>query len=859
MELPGDSPVRLSPTLLTRVKRFLLTARALVWLTPLLALIPLGQMASDWVEVYRVTATWPRAMPHSFDWVVWKDADDGIRADYVFPHGPAAEAGIREGDEFYMLEGLQYFSAEDLRGATQGIEPGQVRTYYVIRNDEVRTAPVRFTRYPTFLYPLSAALWRFSIWSFTLGAFFHLLGLSIAAPLAMRSRTAWQPLLLILVSSLWMFGNLARMLMVELFGPPVTGSVYDHVFQGLTLLSLAGWIGFPVLLFRKVLCDAELLEDDRLGAGRAAIYVTPLVLAPAALATSVRGSLGPLTLDGLLVPILFYASCYIGAAALLVLALYAFDREKAERLLWSWRPVGAAVILTAALFTALLVLGVVPILGAVTDTTAGWLIVCAQLLFVVPVTLVSAAPLRHGKVDEVLSRALTYLTVLGLVFFAFVGGMSLLDPYLERMAAPRHVVAGLYVVLLLVVFERLARPIRAYTRTFFVTDRQRARKAVSRFQEQMRTILDHETLVRSTIEVVGKAYDARSAILFIRPLGASGPWVSSAYHPEPPYLTERLFHRIWPHFEREGRIWARNPELDESRLPAELSRLLTERGAALAVPIMGDGAPIGLLVLGLKKRRRAVYNLEDLEQLRSLGGQLALAVERLNLVEREKMLARQRAEAQLVALRAQINPHFLFNALNTIISLIEERPEEAEAVVENLAAIFRHILQTSGHPFVSLEEELALVSHYLAIEQARFGDKLRVERDVAPEVKAVPVPAFAVQTLVENAVKHGIEKQREGGRLRIVCRRLEDGLVEIVVSDTGVGIPALYDAAPGELVPDGIYGIGLANVAERLEHLYLRTDLLRMESRPGEGATVRLLVPPARPGASSGDGYRPPG
>ncbi len=827
------------------MKHFLLTARVLALLVPLLTLYPLGRMAQDWVEVYRLTGAFPAdATPRSFDWVVWENTEEGdIRATYVFPRGPAAEAGLQAGDAFYTLEALQYFSAEDLQGAIQGIAPGQERSYILFRGDRPYSASVRFTRYPTFLYPLSSALWHFSLWGFTLGAFFHLLGLFIAAPLALRSRPARSPLLLILVSSIWIFGNLLRLLLIELLGPPRMGSTYDQVFEGLTLLSLMGWITFPVLLLRKVFCDAQLLEPGKVRPWHLGLYLPALVLGPAVVLCAVRGAVGPLTLDGLLVPILFYASCYIAAAAFLVLALHLFDQGQADALLKSWSLPGSVLILGTALVAALSVLEVVPILGAVTDTTAGWLIVCAQLLFIAPVTLVSIAPLRHGKVDAVLSRALTYLTVLGLIFFVFVGGMSLIDRYLERVGAPRYVVAGLYLVVLLIVFERLARPIRIYAASFFTTDRQRTRQALSRFQEQMRNILDYEALVQQTVEVVGKAFQCRSAILYLRPFNTPGPWISSAYHPEPPYLTDLLFHRIWPYLEKEGTIWARNEELDESSLPVDLAQLLVERGAALAVPIRGDEASIGLLVLGMKKHRRMVYNLEDLELLRALSGQLALAVERLHLVEREKMLARQRAEAQLVALRAQINPHFLFNALNTIISLIAERPEEAEAAVEHLAAIFRHILQTSGHPFVSLEAELALVANYLGIEQARFGDKLRVDTEVDPALLAFPVPAFAIQTLVENAVKHGLEKQREGGVLRLVCRRHDDDLVEVEVSDTGVGIPALFGAAGAD---DGFFGIGLSNVAARLEQLYLRNDLLQIRSRPGEGTTVRLLLPASR-------------
>jgi len=785
------------------------------------------------------------ASSSSFDWIVWEDQEAEVRATYVFPHGPAAKAGIEVNDAFFMLDGFQYFNAEDLDGAMKGTLPGQERTFYLMRGadgDHLITAPVRFTRYPTFLYPLSAALWQFSLWGFTLGVFFHLLGLAIAAPLALRSRKARQPLLLIFVSFLWMAGNLMRLVLVDLFGPPSPGGVFDHIFQGLTFVSLFGWIAFPMLLFRKVLCDADMMKAGRLGTMKALIFAPPLILGFAIIITAARGAFGPLTLDGLLVPILFYASCYIGAAAFLVLTQYGKDRKKAEALLWGWGRLGSTLTLAAAVVTALTVLGVVPILGAVTDTTAGWLIVSAQLLFIAPVTLVSIAPLQHGRVDEVLTRALTYLTILGLFFFAYVGGMTLLEPFLERSQAPRHVTGGIFAIILLLVFERMARPIRTYVQTLFVTERQKARRTLRRFQEEMRDILDHSTLIQRCIEVVGPAIGTRSAILFLHPSGPSGPWISSTYHPESPYLTHQLFYQIWPYFEGSERIWAKNPELTERDLPTDVLETLTAPRAALAVPILGEGATMGLLVLGEKKKRSAVFNLEDIEQLRALSVQLALAVERLNLVERERALIRQRAEAQMVALRAQINPHFLFNALNTIASLIGERPAEAEATVENLAGIFRHVLKTSGHSYITLEAEMELVAHYLEIERARFGEKLTIEYDIGPGLGIYNIPAFAVQTLVENAVKHGLEKQLDGGRLRIAARHI-DNLLEIVVSDTGIGIPALFGAREGEISHGSFFGIGLSNISSRLEQLYDRKDLLVIDSRPGVGTTARMHIP----------------
>lgn len=815
--------------------------RILIVLAPIVALIPLGRMVADWVEVTRMLeGTSVQASARSWDWVVWQEHDGLITADYVFPDSPARRAGLQEGDTFYLLDYQQFFNVEDLQRIIEGIPPGTVHTYTVQRGDAYLEVDVRFTRYPTFLYPLSNALWRFSVWGFTLGAFFHLLGLIIAVPLAWRSLKARFSLLLIGVSALWMFGNLLRILWVEVAGPPIAGSTGDHAVQALTFVGLIGWVGFPILLLRKAIKDTYVT----LGRWRVPTWgfvsLPPALLAAAALITTLQGSLGPISLDSLVVPILFYACCYIAAAAALFFAYRLTVSRGASTDGWSRG--GSLTMLGVALLFGLAVLDVVPIFGAVTDTTAGWIVVGAQLLSIAPVVLVSIDTLRYGKVSHVLSRALTYGAVLGLIFFAFVGGMTLLDPYLDETGTSPHVIAGLYVVLLLVIFERLARHVRTYVQQFFATDRQRVQKRLNRLLQRMRTVFDFESLAQETVDAVGEAFDVRSVRLFLQPSPASDHWISSAYHPEPPYLTERVVRRIWPYIQRDATIWARNDELNESSLPPEVARLLTERNIVLVVPILEEDRALGLLALGEKRHRRAVYNLEDLDQLRSLSGQLALAAERLTLVERERTLIRETAEAELVALRAQINPHFLFNALNTIISLIEEQPEDAVETVEHLSAIFRYTLQTGSRPFVTLEEELTLVDHYLAIEHVRFEPRLTIERDVDPSVRSHPVPAFAIQTLVENAVKHGLEKQRGGGHLSLTCRRKDDG-VQVVVSDTGVGIPSLFEQGERPVHDASFLGIGLQNVSTRLEELYGRDDLLWIRSEADRGTTVRLELP----------------
>jgi two-component system, LytTR family, sensor kinase len=825
------------------LKRFVYITRVLVVLAPLIALIPIGRMVMDYMELSRVVSgSQISTAPRGFDWVLWDDRDGLIVASYVFPDGPAHASGIRTGDVFYSLEYQQYFNADDVKRATEGIPPGEIRIYQLLSDGRFYEAPVTLTRYPTFIYPHSKAIWQFSLWGFTVGAFFHILGLIIAAPLAWRSVRARSSLMLIGLSSLWMFGNLGRLLAIEFVGPPMTpGSLYDSLFQMMTLAGLAGWIGFPAVMLRHVVADAVSGRKRLVGGLRHLIHFPPLLFGGAALWIILTGSLGPVTMDAIIAPMLFYTCAYVAASALLVVALYVAHPNQAESVVGHWGRTGAALILLVALFFSLSLVGIVPLFGATSDVSAGWFIVGAQLLSIVPIVLVSVQTLRHGKIDQVVGRSLTYVTIIGLFFFSFVGGLALIDRLDIEPRISHNVVTALFAIALLILFERAARQIQVYASNVFATERQRVRKKLSHYQEQMRSILNLEVLLNRSIYMIGESFGARSAVLFLSPDSAGNRWIQATYHPEPPYLTERVVSQIWPAFRRKAAIWARNPELDEAQLDSHLSDTLAERGAVLGIPIAGEESPIGILFLGQRRQKRLVYNLDDVEMLRAFSAHLAIAVERIRLIEREKSLVRETAEAHLVALRAQINPHFLFNALNTIASLIEERPDEAEATLEHLAAIFRYTLNTGSRAFVSMAEEFTLVGHYLAIEQVRFAEKLTVEMTLDPRLSDVPVPAFAVQTLVENAVKHGLSKRRDGGHLAVRCGDGLDGAIEVGVIDSGIGIPTLFDS--DETDTTSFYGIGLSNISSRLEKLYGRTGLLRIESDPDRGTIARIVLP----------------
>ena len=206
------------------------------------------------------------------------------------------------------------------------------------------------------------------------------------------------------------------------------------------------------------------------------------------------------------------------------------------------------------------------------------------------------------------------------------------------------------------------------------------------------------------------------------------------------------------------------------------------------------------------------------------------------LLERREHQARELAAvAQLEALRAQINPHFLFNSLNSIVQLISSDPARAEECVERLAEIFRYLLRSENRSFVTLADELDIVDAYLDIERARFGEKLGVDYVVEEGARHRFVPTLILQPLIENAVRHGVSQKVGGGRVSIEAD-LEGDDLRLIVRDTGVGLsqPVRQDSTPG---------VGLRNVHNRLVQLFGDDYAPRIDSEPGNGTAVTLRVP----------------
>jgi two-component system, LytTR family, sensor kinase len=201
------------------------------------------------------------------------------------------------------------------------------------------------------------------------------------------------------------------------------------------------------------------------------------------------------------------------------------------------------------------------------------------------------------------------------------------------------------------------------------------------------------------------------------------------------------------------------------------------------------------------------------------------------LQEQEKLLL----AAKIEALASQINPHFLFNTLTSISSLIRTQPDTARMLIAKLSGLLRRLMRSTDH-FVTLREELESIDEYLAIEVVRFGPQLKVDKQIAPQTLDVIVPSMILQPLVENSIKHGLSRKVGGGRITIKTM-VRDGHTLIEVHDDGLGMSEerLVQALGG--------GIGLSNVDERLRVIYGAHYHLKLTSVPGQGTCASLAIP----------------
>jgi two-component system, LytTR family, sensor kinase len=208
-----------------------------------------------------------------------------------------------------------------------------------------------------------------------------------------------------------------------------------------------------------------------------------------------------------------------------------------------------------------------------------------------------------------------------------------------------------------------------------------------------------------------------------------------------------------------------------------------------------------------------------------------------NMRNEKKLEAQQLSlnQARLAALTSQINPHFLFNTLNSVSSLIRSNPDQARSVVYKLSSILRRLLRKTDN-LTPLREELAFIDNYMSIEMVRFGEKLRFIKEIEPETLDRMVPSMLLQPIIENSIRHGLSSKVEGGTIR-VRTWLAEGKLQLTVEDDGVGIPETRLATLFE------QGIGVSNVNERLKVLFGQDYRMWIDSKPGEGTRTGIEIP----------------
>jgi two-component system LytT family sensor kinase len=255
------------------------------------------------------------------------------------------------------------------------------------------------------------------------------------------------------------------------------------------------------------------------------------------------------------------------------------------------------------------------------------------------------------------------------------------------------------------------------------------------------------------------------------------------------------------------------------------------RSAVLA-PLIVQGKRAGTLIAFYRTVGRPSH--DELQVVREAASLVSAQVELSLVAAQEERLA----SAELRALRAQISPHFIYNALAALAGDIHERPDEARELLIDFADFTRYLFR-DRRSYVTLGEEIEHVEKYLRLEQARFRGSLHVSFEVPEETRSTVVPAMSVQPLVENAVRHGVERRAGSGHVRISAR-VTGSDVELSVSDDGMGMEP--DRVAAVLAGAG-GGIGISNVDARLRATFGDRYALQIESEPGEGTTAIMTVP----------------
>jgi hypothetical protein len=443
--------------------------------------------------------------------------------------------------------------------------------------------------------------------------------------------------------------------------------------------------------------------------------------------------------------------------------------------------------------------------------------IAAIATFIFPLTILSRNIIRYGNIRLVVSKSLLYLSLILITFLSYLIYHDILKKIIVN-----ELWRGLIELSCIILTLSLFRYLYALYQPFL----EKYIKIGSKIkEEQLYDFINTLNKVTNSNELLESAQIAVSKIF-----NASFFYVLSATEKSTSYLQKHGIKQEWLQvadlLPESQTFWSANKEFHAFSFPQNLENSLLANKVSFIFRLNISGKA-HICFIGSPKKGE--FTFSELYLFQRLVEQIALRLEILYLIEKEKTLNEKTAEAQLIALRAQINPHFLFNTFNSITELIHVAPQKAEEALEKLAFIIRYTLKVSNQTFVPLADEMLLVQTYLAIEQIRFGeDRFVYQIDWPQNLGKIPIPALVIQTVVENCIKHGISKITKQGVVRISS---------FVVNN--ILILEIYDNGPGIDLEKIDKGTGLKNIIERMGKIYNPKDRIEFEKK-AEGTLVRL-------------------
>jgi len=777
---------------------FLLTVVALI-----LALIPI---------VYYLCQP---PLHQTFDWCICQDTPRGIKIVTVYPLGSADRAGIKEGDWLVSINRVKTETADQVARLLQSMKPGQYVSYEILREGRRHFYRVKLTDLHPMLY--SYIFWRSYFWTFLIAGIIHVLSLQVLIPIVRRNKDERLTLILISLSACWIWASLICQLIVTF-----QGSEYNwlfHLFFGIAFFSVTF---IPAIFVLKFFRD-NLLATIKSRKFRA--LLSGVIFVPGAITYSLFLSHliwgNPLHSVGEQYLIYISYLNYIPYTLLVLVAGFLCPTRGERKKINTFLIIYCVVFLAAAL-TLLTFARIRPQLPFP-------LIYFYLVMEISPTLLVliySYSTLKFGKIDYVIKKSLFYTIIAAIFIASYVFFIRRLSSNLNPISYFINplLIESLLIFTLLLILRPVYRNVAGIFEKIIFREKYRSHQKIHDFVPKISRYQNENKLMQHALKVIISALNTRHGLI-----GYVGEHKAPA-KPAKIIQNASLFKDVVARFKTNRKIL--NLRQNASiKFPIQLRN----KGFEIIIPIY-VGQKLEYLLALTGRQGNLIYSLEEVELLETLALQLGLGIEKIRLAERERELIVQAAEARLTALRSQINPHFLFNALNTISSLVLIDGNKAKLVTEKLANIFRRTLVSNQQIFIPLTEELQLIDDYLEIEKIRFGSKLQIEKNVTVVSPRIKIPALIIQPLVENAMKHGLSKKRGGGTLTIAITEHKQTL-HIVIRDDGVGIDEIERADIFKR------GMSLGNINERLTEIYGKKSRLKIESEPDKGTRVTIDIP----------------